>query len=69
MGRNCRRQKEKGTEYWARTLKLCLIGNGEPWMFLEQEHDVVKSELSLWCQHKKGEKDTRPYTEALDRRL
>lgn len=67
MGRISRRQKEKSSKYCARMLKLCLVGNGEPWMFLKKEHDV-KLERSLWCQHKKGE-DTRPYTEALDRRL
>lgn len=64
-----RRQNGKGVECCVRMLQLCVVGNGEPWMFLEQEHDVVKLERSLWCQHKKGEEDTRPYIEALDRKL
>lgn len=52
MGRMTRGRKRE-----SRMLQLYLVGNGGPWIFLEQKHNVVKFERSLWGQHKK---DTKP---------
>lgn len=58
IGGFSRRQKGKGVEGRARVLQLCLVGSGEPCMFLKQEYDV-KLESSLFGVSVRRERRTQ----------